>query len=43
MKIVEPANGEKEWIEKGRSVWPQFYESVGGKGIVDMVQAVIAK
>ena len=43
MKISEPADNEKEWIEKARSVWPQFYDSVGGKSIVDKVQAVMAK
>ena len=43
MKISEPADNEKEWIEKARSVWPQFYDSVGGKSIVDKVQAAMAK
>jgi tripartite ATP-independent transporter DctP family solute receptor len=43
MQMVEPANGEKDWIEKARTVWPQFYDSVGGKEIVDKVQAVMQR
>ncbi|MBY4678930.1 TRAP transporter substrate-binding protein [Marinobacterium arenosum] len=32
MEISEPANGEKEWIEKAtNAVWPKFYDSIGGK------------
>jgi TRAP-type C4-dicarboxylate transport system substrate-binding protein len=43
MKFAKPANDEKEWIEKAKAVWPEFYDSVGGKEIVDKVQAVMAK
>jgi len=39
----KPADNEKEWIEKARTIWPQFYQSIGGKEIVDEVQAVIKK
>lgn len=39
MEIVDPANGEKEWIAKATAaVWPKFYKSVGGK---DKVNAVL--
>lgn len=32
MEISDPANGEKEWIEKAtQQVWPKYYESIGGK------------
>lgn len=32
MEISDPANDEKEWIEKATSaVWPQYYDSIGGK------------
>lgn len=32
MEIVDPADGEKEWIAKATAaVWPKFYDSVGGK------------
>lgn len=43
MKLSKPANNEKDWIEKAKSIWPQFYESVGGKEIVDKVVAVMAQ
>lgn len=39
MEISEPANGEKEWIEKAtKAVWPKFYDSIGGK---DKLNAVL--
>jgi tripartite ATP-independent transporter DctP family solute receptor len=41
MKFSKPANNEKEWIEKGRSVWPKFYESVGGKDTVDKILTIL--
>lgn len=32
MIITEPADGEKEWIEKATAaVWPKYYKSIGGK------------
>ncbi|WP_428810016.1 TRAP transporter substrate-binding protein [Vibrio lamellibrachiae] len=36
MVITDPANGEKEWIEKvTTTVWPKFYSSIGGKEKLD--------
>jgi tripartite ATP-independent transporter DctP family solute receptor len=36
MEIVDPANGEKEWIEKATTaVWPKFHKSIGGKDKLD--------
>jgi TRAP-type transport system periplasmic protein len=36
LKFMEPANNEKEWIEKAtKAVWPKYYESIGGKEKVD--------
>ncbi len=36
MEIMDPANNEKEWIEKATSqVWPKFYKSIGGKEKLD--------
>lgn len=29
--IVEPDNNEKEWISQATSIWPDFYDSIGGK------------
>ena len=38
MTIVEPANGEKEWIEKATTaVWPKYYDSIGGKDKLDKI------
>lgn len=38
MEIVDPADGEKEWIAKATAaVWPKFYDSVGGKEKVNGV------
>lgn len=31
MQIIEPANGESEWIERASSIWPRFYDSIGGE------------
>lgn len=31
MQITEPANGEQEWIERATSIWPRFYDSIGGE------------
>ena len=39
MEIADPANGEKEWIEKATTqVWPKYYDSIGGK---DKLNAVL--
>jgi tripartite ATP-independent transporter DctP family solute receptor len=36
LEFMEPANNEKEWIEKAtKAVWPKYYESIGGKEKVD--------
>lgn len=38
MQIVDPADGEKEFITKATTtVWPKFYESIGGKDKLDKV------
>ncbi|MEH6626545.1 MAG: TRAP transporter substrate-binding protein [Motiliproteus sp.] len=32
MEISDPANGEKEWMDKATSqVWPKYIDSIGGK------------
>ena len=39
MNFLEPADDEKEWIDKAtKTVWPKFYKSVGGK---DKVEAAL--
>lgn len=38
MQITDVADGEKEWISKATtSVWPKFYDSIGGKAKLDKV------
>lgn len=44
MQIDDPANGEKEWIEKATTaVWPQFYKSIGGKAKLDNVLKILGR
>lgn len=44
MEIVDPADGEKEWIEKATTaVWPAFYESIGGKDKLDNVMKTLGR
>ena len=44
MQIVEPADGEKEFIALATStVWPKFYKSIGGKEKLDRVQKVLGR
>jgi TRAP-type C4-dicarboxylate transport system substrate-binding protein len=44
MQIDDPADGEKEWIEKATgAVWPQFYDSIGGKDKLDAILAVLGR
>lgn len=38
MQITDAADGEKEWISKATTtVWPKFYDSIGGKVKLDKV------
>lgn len=44
MKIVEPADGEAEFIERATSaVWPKFYDSVGGVEQVNKVLVALGR
>jgi len=44
MEIVDPADGEKEFIERAtKAVWPKFYESIGGKQKLDHVLKVLGR
>ena len=44
MEISDPANDEKEWIEKASSqVWPKFYKSIGGKDKLDAVLKALGR
>lgn len=38
MEIADPADGEKEFIDLATTaVWPQFYDSIGGKEVLNKV------
>jgi len=43
MIFMKPEKEDTEWIPKARSVWPNFYDSVGGKEAVDKVLAIMEK
>ncbi|MEP5699746.1 MAG: C4-dicarboxylate ABC transporter substrate-binding protein, partial [Sneathiella sp.] len=44
MEIHDPANGEKEFIEKAtKAVWPKFYDSIGGKDKLDRVLSILGR
>lgn len=44
MQIVEPADGEKEFIARATAtVWPKFYQSIGGKDKLDQVLKVLGR
>jgi hypothetical protein len=32
---------EEEWAKRARSTWPQFYSSIGGKEVLDMVNKIL--
>ncbi len=44
LEILEPADGEKEWIEKAtKAVWPKFYKSIGGKEKADAALKAVGR
>lgn len=44
MEITAPANDEKEWIDKATTaVWPQYYDSIGGKDKFDAVLKALGR
>jgi TRAP-type transport system periplasmic protein len=44
MVFTDPANNEKEWIEKvTTTVWPKFYASIGGKEKLDTALNVLGR
>lgn len=40
---ISTLEDEAEWENRARAVWPEFYNFVGGKEVIDMVTAAIAK
>lgn len=44
MEFVDPADGEAEFIELAtEAVWPQFYDSIGGKDKLNAILAAIGR
>lgn len=44
MQITDPADGEKEFISKATTtVWPKFYNSIGGKDKLDKVLKALGR
>jgi TRAP-type C4-dicarboxylate transport system substrate-binding protein len=44
MEIDDPADDEKEWIEKATTaVWPKYYDSIGGKEKLDQVMKTLGR
>jgi TRAP-type C4-dicarboxylate transport system substrate-binding protein len=44
LEILDPADGEKEWIDKAtKEVWPKFYKSIGGKEKVDAALKAVGR
>lgn len=41
MILLGPPKDEAEWQRRAQSIWPQFYDNVGGKGWVDQALALI--
>jgi len=39
--VANDVTDEDTWMEAARSVWPQFYDKVGGKAVVDEALAII--
>ena len=40
---ISTLQDEAEWEKLARAVWPEFYDFVGGKEVIDMVLTAIAK
>lgn len=44
MEISDPADGEREWIERATTaVWPKFHKSIGGKEKLDAALAALGR
>ncbi len=43
MEIIEPADDEQEWIDLATGIWPQFYDSIGGKEKLDEALAALGR
>lgn len=43
MEITPPANDEQEWIEQATQIWPDFYDSIGGKDKLDQALEALGR
>lgn len=43
MEIIQPADGEQEWIDMATAIWPDFYDSIGGKEKLDEVLTALGR
>jgi tripartite ATP-independent transporter DctP family solute receptor len=41
--VITDLSDEAQWIKAARSIWPKYYDKVGGKGVVDEALSVIGK
>jgi TRAP-type C4-dicarboxylate transport system substrate-binding protein len=40
---IDKLEDEEEWASRARSTWPQFYDKVGGKKVIEMVEKIISE
>jgi len=40
---INRLDDEEEWAKRARSTWPQFYDKIGGKEVIEMVQKKLAE
>lgn len=41
--VVSDLEDEEVWIERAKSIWPKYYESIGGKELVEKIEAAKAQ
>ena len=41
--VINDVSDEQVWLEKARSVWPKYYDAVGGKAILDKALEVMGQ
>ncbi|QTF94395.1 MAG: TRAP transporter substrate-binding protein [Halomonas sp. BM-2019] len=43
MQIIQPVDDEREWIERASSIWPRFYDSIGGEERLQEALSVLGR
>ncbi|WP_027187885.1 TRAP transporter substrate-binding protein [Desulfovibrio cuneatus] len=41
--VVVPLKDEENWMKAARAIWPKYYDSVGGKALVDEAVVIMSK